>query len=41
MPKIDLRKQLGGLYKASATKLALVEVPPMSFLTAQGEGAAE
>jgi hypothetical protein len=38
MEKIDLRKQLPHLWKASATKPVLVEVPALGFLMVDGEG---
>ena len=34
MAKLDLRKTFSHLYKASAKKPALVEVPAMNFLMA-------
>jgi len=36
--KIDLKKRLHYLYDASATDMAIVEVPPMSFLMVDGSG---
>ena len=38
MAKIDLRKELKHLYKASAREPVLVEVPPMNFLMIDGAG---
>ena len=38
MDKIDLSKQLAFLWKASAKKPAMVDVPPMNFLMADGAG---
>ncbi len=38
MAKIDLRKELKHLYKASAKEPVLVEVPPMDFLMVDGAG---
>jgi len=38
MEKLDLRKQLAPLYKASAKQPALVEVPAMNFLMVDGRG---
>jgi hypothetical protein len=36
--KIDLTKQFPKVWKASAKKVALVEVPPLAYLMADGEG---
>lgn len=36
--KVDLRKELGHLYKPSAKQVVEVEVPEMRFLLADGEG---
>lgn len=38
MEKIDYKKQLKHLYKPSATKAEIVEVPKMNFLMVDGEG---
>lgn len=38
MSKIDLKKELKGLYTASAKKPGFVEVPVMSFLMIDGKG---
>ncbi len=38
MEKIDLRKELAHLYKASAREPSLVDVPPMNFLMVDGAG---
>ena len=38
MAKIDLKKQLSNLYKASADRPALVDVPPMKFLMVDCHG---
>ena len=38
MEKIDLKKQLKHLYKPSAKKMEIVDVPPMNFLMIDGEG---
>jgi len=38
MPKIDLKKELKHLYKPSAKKIAIVDVPPMNFLMIDGSG---
>jgi len=38
MEKMDLRKEFAHLYKASAKKPALVDVPAMNFLMADGAG---
>lgn len=39
--KIDLVRELKELYKPSAKKAAIIEVPEMSFLTVDGSGAPE
>jgi len=36
--KIDLRKELAHLYKASARAPSVVDVPPMNFLMVDGAG---
>ena len=38
MKKVDLKKELKGLYKASAKDVAQVDVPAFKFLMADGEG---
>ena len=38
MKKIDLRKQLADLYKASAKQVYDVDIPPMDFLMIDGKG---
>jgi len=38
MEKIDYKKQLKHLYRPSAKKVEIVEVPQMSFLMVDGEG---
>ncbi|MEJ2091130.1 MAG: GyrI-like domain-containing protein [Syntrophobacterales bacterium] len=38
MTKIDLKKDLKQFYTASADTIALVEVPPLRFLMAEGNG---
>lgn len=38
MPKIDLKKELKLLYKASAKEVALVTVPPLKYLMIDGRG---
>jgi hypothetical protein len=38
MTKIDLRKDLKEFYTASADDIAIVEVPPLRFLMAEGNG---
>ena len=38
MEKIDYKKQLKHLYKPSASKVELMEVPKMNFLMVDGEG---
>ncbi|MHC4716911.1 MAG: GyrI-like domain-containing protein [Planctomycetota bacterium] len=38
MDKIDLKRQLKGLYKASAARGALVDVPPLNCLMIDGRG---
>lgn len=38
MEKIDYKKELGQLYKPSAKKVEIVEVPPMNFLMIDGAG---
>jgi hypothetical protein len=38
MKKVDLKKELKGLYKASARDVVLVDVPAFKFLMADGEG---
>lgn len=38
MTKIDLKKDLKQLYSASPDKVALVDVPPLTYLMAQGQG---
>jgi len=38
MEKLDLRKQLASLYKASAREPALVEVPALNYLMIDGRG---
>ncbi len=38
MEKIDFRKELKYLYKPSAKKIELVDVPPMNFLMVDGKG---
>jgi hypothetical protein len=38
MAKVDLKKELKHLYNPSARELAIVEVPPMSFLMIDGRG---
>ncbi len=38
MTKIDLKKELKPFYTASPDKIALVEVPPLRFLKAEGQG---
>lgn len=38
MEKIDFKKQLKDLYKASAKKIDVVEVPAMNFLMVDGQG---
>ncbi len=38
MKKLDLKKEFGELYKASAKKAAIVEVPAMNFLMIDGCG---
>jgi len=41
MTKIDLRKELAWLYKPSAKTISLVDVPEMSFIMIDGQGAPE
>ena len=38
MPKIDFRKELKHLYRPSAKKFEVVDVPPMNFLMIDGHG---
>jgi len=38
MTKIDLKKELKHLYRPSAKKISVVEVPPMQFLMIDGQG---
>ncbi|MCC6543746.1 MAG: GyrI-like domain-containing protein [Nitrospirae bacterium] len=38
MKKIDYKKELKHLYNPSARKVDIVEVPPMNFITIDGEG---
>ncbi|MBW1730892.1 MAG: GyrI-like domain-containing protein [Deltaproteobacteria bacterium] len=38
MEKIDFKKELKYLYKASAKEVSVVEVPPMNFLVIEGHG---
>jgi hypothetical protein len=38
MAKIDLKKDLKQFYTASADSISIVEVPPLHFLMAQGQG---
>ena len=38
MEKIDFKKELKHLYKTSAKKVDIVEVPQMNFLLIDGEG---
>lgn len=38
MKKIDFKKQLKSLYKASAKKVEIVDVPAMNFLMIDGQG---
>jgi hypothetical protein len=38
MEKIDYKKELKHLYKPSAKKVEIVEVPQMNFLMIDGEG---
>ncbi len=38
MQKINFKKELKGLYKASAKKVEIVDVPSMNFLMIDGEG---
>jgi hypothetical protein len=38
MPKLDLKKALKSLYQASAQEISLVEVPPLYYLMAHGQG---
>ena len=38
MAKLDFKKELKHLYRASAKKVSLVEVPPMNFLMIDGHG---
>lgn len=38
MSKIDVKKKLRHLYQASATQVAQVEVPPLTYLMVDGEG---
>lgn len=38
MDKIDLKKELKGLYSASSRKAEILEVPAMNFLMVDGEG---
>ncbi len=38
MNKIDYKKELKHLYKPSAKKVEIVDVPPMNFLMVDGEG---
>jgi len=38
MKKVDLRKELKHLYNPSAKEVTVVDVPPMNFLMADGEG---
>jgi hypothetical protein len=38
MKKLDLKKQLSGLYKTSAKKVDMVDVPKMNFLMIDGKG---
>jgi hypothetical protein len=38
MTKIDLKKDLRQFYTASAAEIALVEVPPLRYLMAEGQG---
>ncbi len=39
MDKVDLKKELKNLYKPSAKKVSIVDVPAMNFLLVDGEGA--
>ena len=41
MVKIDLKKQLAGLYKPTAKAVTLVDVPAMNFIMVDGHGAPE
>lgn len=41
MPKIDFKKELKHLYKPSAKKIELVDVPAMNFLMVDGKGEPE
>ena len=38
MSKIDLKKDLGDLYKVSANEISLVQVPKLSYLMVEGKG---
>ncbi len=38
MRKVDLKKELAQLYRASAKEVVAVEVPPLEFLMIDGEG---
>ncbi|RMF29018.1 MAG: hypothetical protein D6759_14725 [Chloroflexi bacterium] len=38
MPKTDFKKVLKHLYRASAKRIAVVEVPPLNFLMVDGRG---
>jgi len=38
MAKVDLKKELGHLYKPSAKEVSMVDVPAMQFLMVDGEG---
>jgi hypothetical protein len=38
MEKIDFKKELKHIYQASAKEVALIDVPPISFLMIDGEG---
>jgi hypothetical protein len=38
MEKLDLKKELANLYKASNKKMKIVQVPRMKFLRIDGEG---
>jgi hypothetical protein len=37
MEKIDFKKQFKQLYSASATKISIVEVPAMNYLSIDGK----
>ena len=38
MQKVDFKKELKDLYKASDKKVSYIDVPPMKFLMMDGQG---